>query len=88
MSMKNPVTPAGIEPATFRFLAQHIVSSGWLFALLCYSVSLVNSTCPCLMASQFISTASSPNFLKCNNYIHVIKSDKHSGEELHRHRWF
>ena len=24
MSMKNPVTPAGIEPATFRFEAQHL----------------------------------------------------------------
>jgi len=24
MSMKNPVTPAGIEPATFRFVAQHL----------------------------------------------------------------
>jgi len=23
MSMKNPLTPAGIEPAIFRFLAQH-----------------------------------------------------------------
>jgi len=23
MSMKNPLTPAGIEPATFRFVAQH-----------------------------------------------------------------
>ena len=22
--MKNPLTPAGIEPATFRFLAQHL----------------------------------------------------------------
>jgi len=22
--MKNPMTPAGIEPATFRFVAQHI----------------------------------------------------------------
>ena len=22
--MKNPLTPAGIEPATFRFVAQHI----------------------------------------------------------------
>jgi len=22
--MKNPVTPAGIEPATFRFVAQHL----------------------------------------------------------------
>jgi len=21
--MKNPLTPAGIEPATFRFIAQH-----------------------------------------------------------------
>jgi len=24
MSMKNPLTPFGIEPATFRFLAQHL----------------------------------------------------------------
>jgi hypothetical protein len=24
MSMKNPLTPDGIEPATFRFVAQHI----------------------------------------------------------------
>jgi len=24
MSMKNAVTPAGIEPATFRFVAQHL----------------------------------------------------------------
>ena len=24
MSMKNPVTLAGIEPATFRFVAQHL----------------------------------------------------------------
>jgi len=24
MSMKNPMTPAGIEPATFRFPAQHL----------------------------------------------------------------
>jgi hypothetical protein len=23
--MKNPVTPAGIEPATFRFVAQHLI---------------------------------------------------------------
>ena len=22
--MKNPMTPAGIEPATFRFVAQHL----------------------------------------------------------------
>jgi len=24
MSIKNPPTPAGIEPATFRFVAQHL----------------------------------------------------------------
>jgi len=24
MSMKNPLTRAGIEPATFRFVAQHL----------------------------------------------------------------
>jgi len=25
--MKNPLTPAGIEPATFRFVAQHLNQS-------------------------------------------------------------
>ena len=24
MAMKNPLTPAGIEPATYRFVAQHL----------------------------------------------------------------
>ena len=24
MSMKSPLTPSGIEPATFRFVAQHL----------------------------------------------------------------
>jgi len=24
MSMKNPLTPAGIKPATFRFVTQHL----------------------------------------------------------------
>jgi len=24
MSMKNPLTPSGIEPATFRFVTQHL----------------------------------------------------------------
>jgi len=28
MSMKNPLTPAGIEPATFRFVAQHLCYRG------------------------------------------------------------
>jgi len=23
--MKNPLTPAGIEPATYRFVAQHLI---------------------------------------------------------------
>jgi len=28
MSMKNPLTPAGIEPATFRFVAQRLNHCG------------------------------------------------------------
>jgi len=26
MSKKNPMTSSGIEPATFRFVAQHLIS--------------------------------------------------------------
>ena len=36
--MKNPLTPAGIEPATFRFVAQHLnhcaTSVVWLHSLI------------------------------------------------------
>jgi len=29
--MKNPLTPSGIEPATFRFGAQHVMSVYYIF---------------------------------------------------------
>ena len=38
MSIKNPLTPAGIEPATFRIVAQHLnhcATAG------CYPVAVV-----------------------------------------------
>ena len=31
MSTKNPVTPAGIEPGTFRFVAQRVMSVYYIF---------------------------------------------------------
>jgi len=45
--MKNPLTPAGIEPATFRFVAQHLnrcaitVPTKLVLKLLNCSVSLI-----------------------------------------------
>ena len=36
MSMKSPLTPAGIEPATFRFVAQHVLN---MFRTLIYPSS-------------------------------------------------
>ena len=38
MSMKNPLTPAGIEPATFRIVAQH----GVLY-ILCHFMRFVEA---------------------------------------------
>jgi len=34
--MKNPLTPAGIEPATFRFVAQHLNQGGRCVRLTTY----------------------------------------------------
>jgi len=36
MSLKNPLTPAGIEPATFRFVAQHFENGASV--QICYSL--------------------------------------------------
>jgi hypothetical protein len=47
--MKNPLTPAGIEPATFRFVAQHLnhcATAGYqiagIYASLLYSIYLLS----------------------------------------------
>jgi len=46
MSMKNPLTPAGIEPATFRFVAQHLTHCAT-------AVPYKNTTCQ-LITQHFI----------------------------------
>jgi len=40
MSIKNPLTPAGIEPATFRFVAQHLNRR---LTYICRALSPLNS---------------------------------------------
>ena len=65
MSMKNPLTPAGIEPATFRFVAQHLnhcatAVPAWL---LLSSVLLCNEL-PSLLSSQFIRQLNNRNWGK------------------------
>ena len=66
MSLKNPLTPAGIEPATFRFVAQHLnhcatavpyIRHIWIKTVLCSRmVSLFLHTSPwthrCLQCSH------------------------------------
>jgi len=52
--MKNPLTPAGIEPATFRFVAQHLNH--------CATAVPVLSVCNCkifLLSRRFIFGGSS-----------------------------
>ena len=47
MSMKNPLTLAGIEPATFRFVAQHLNHCATAVPWLCTS-DFVNFKCKCI----------------------------------------
>jgi len=42
--MKNPLTPAGIEPATFRFVAQHLNYCATAVPLYIY---IYNCMCVC-----------------------------------------
>ena len=44
MSMKNPLTPAGIEPVTFRFVAQHLNHCATAVPILqCTQINLINT---------------------------------------------
>jgi len=42
MAMKNPLTPAGIEPATFRFVAQHLNHCATAVPIVLYMVGNIN----------------------------------------------
>jgi len=59
--MKNPLTPAGIEPATFRFVAQHlnhcatVVPTGIQYNALLYTTAYISYMCVSLQ-SVFVST--------------------------------
>jgi hypothetical protein len=40
--MKNPLTPAGIEPATFRFVAQHLNHCATTSVSKCFGICALN----------------------------------------------
>ena len=44
MSMKNPLTPPGIKPATFRFVAQHLNRCATARIAFKYFINLIVST--------------------------------------------
>ena len=53
MSMKNPLIPAGIEPATFRFVAQHlnhcataVPTACWIIPVYFPSFTIINQLNP------------------------------------------
>ena len=41
MSMKNPLTPAGIEPATFRIVGQHLNHCATVVPLCFYNPTVI-----------------------------------------------
>ena len=51
LSMKNPLTPAGIEPATFQFVAQHLKPLCYRGPHLLPNIVSVNLICgwPCIV---------------------------------------
>jgi len=61
MLMKNPLTPAGIEPATFRFVAEHLNQRATAVTtqlqLINIKVSRTPSACAC-PAIPYFSTVS------------------------------
>ena len=48
VSMKNPLTPAGIEPATFQFVAQHLNHCATTECTMCLTIIIYISTVPVL----------------------------------------
>ena len=69
--MKNPLTPPGIEPATFRFVAQHLNHCAtavpyiyiYIYMCVCVCVCVSNGKYPllCRMLSK-TKSASTVNF--------------------------
>jgi hypothetical protein len=57
MSIKNPLTPVGIEPATFRFLAQHLNHCATAVPHTCLMQVLNFHTCPAVGCKKFYNTA-------------------------------
>ena len=65
MSMKNPLTPAGIEPATFRFVTQHLNHCATGVPRFWYDVSEYRVSCvPGTGARAFFSPHWSTNSKK------------------------
>ena len=63
MSTKNPQTPAGIEPATFRFVAQHLnhcaaaVPTANLTKIIDDGLMATHYNCGCVIVFAFLKTA-------------------------------
>jgi len=66
MSMKNPLTLAGIEPATFLFVAQHLNHCATAVPkLITDQYSGMKRRCCVVIASEYCSTSSSPSQQYC-----------------------
>jgi hypothetical protein len=62
MSMKNPMTPAGIEPATFRFVAQHLLLLLYTHILLLFASFLPYQHLPTHF-SHYMPLSNSPGHI-------------------------
>ena len=86
MPMKNPLTPAGIEPATFRFVAQHLdhcataVPNHWMNFIQFQSSNLL-----CFNYFMLLLLVFSELFEPCGNFTLKTDSDVRDGSICSSH---
>jgi len=66
--MKNPMTPSGIEPATFRFAAQHINHCATVVPRRIFRFPQMAFTCPIIViiTARRRSISNSPKHINCS----------------------
>jgi len=80
MSMRIPLTPAGIEPATFRFVAQHLNHCANAVPNTFYELRYILSYMNISSSRSFFRVVHTDNVEGSNSILSALPKDKRVNE--------